>query len=189
MRELSDYGLRQVTMVSGYVPVDSLPRIGRKLGLRDRVAVVLGSYFEGVVDSVLDERTYVEIAGAAAAATRADTWVIREGTASRELHQPAEFEEFLRNSSEPGEPVEEIRLVRAQQVVGLLVSEPWVNVGGPPPYHDAFVFALYASQEICRNFEDGLARLCQARAIALQKILGTRRPPSLLKTLFSSLFR
>lgn len=150
-----------VRFVRGFVEgVDDIPARAKQIGFQSRLAFVLSTYRAGEIDLMFDDDLYLALVGAISSAVGCDEF--RVGPADpQEKVSPAELRSRLKG--EPGserEPFEFLEAVHHGRVRAVIVSEPWARVGGPEPYHDSFVAAVFSDEESLSRIERDARAAC-----------------------------
>lgn len=177
-----------ITLVNGFVEgIDKLPRDIRELGLTRRIAFVMSSYRQDSVDMEFDVSQYVNVVDCVLRAVRADEVRIvmaehgdisgsNDGTLAAE-----DFGEFARAHGQTiSSPFVRILVMRGGRPVAAIGSEPWVSIGGPPIYHDAYVIPAFVDATWKPDaIEREVQSRCVERGITISSVVRAREDPAL----------
>lgn len=170
-----------VRFIRGFVGgVDELPRRADELGLRTRLAFSLSSYREGAVDLCFDHELYLALIAAVASAVGCDWFVVGDGTGSALDSSLQALRERMETVPEvEREPFEQISIARDERVRALVVSEPWARVGGPDPYHDSYVAAVFCDEGSIAKVEQEARAACEHMGAEVVETIAANPVPKL----------
>ena len=154
---------RTIDIVVGYLQdIDGLPRDAGRLALQERIAFVLPQR-PNSVDCEPDPTAYLDLLRSIEEVLAPAT--IRCRTDERDVfseYSPQSFLAYVTGMAPPlYEPLDRVQFLGDGRVLGLLVSEPWGRVGGPAPYHDSYVAALFTARDtsvLLQHIENILTR-------------------------------
>jgi hypothetical protein len=111
-----------------------------------------------------------------------------------EMRELRSLEDMIRTvqheAQQKEEPLEEILLKRDGGDVALVVSEPWAKVGGPEPYHDAYVVAVFSRDRIAAALEQGIRSAVERSGATIYNLIhGSERPVWTWRAWFRSYLR
>ena len=171
---------RIVRFVRGYVPeVDEIPREARLLGLTRRCAIVLDSYRVGAVDAVFDVELYLTVLSALGRVFRVEH-VDVDDLAGRRRWDWTDLEAGALGShlrASDGPPASML-LHRQGVAVALLEYVPWVQVGGPMPYHDSHTIAVFSATDVSIRLESGIRSACEPVGAVVSESIAAADAPS-----------
>ena len=140
---------RTVTLVIGHHR-DTPPAPARAAseGLSNRVALVLPSYRPDLVDASFDAPLFCAAANAVTQALGADYMEVISTARSwwRALlgrREDTYAIPYFFATDWADEPPEQVQWYKEDALVAVGVSELWVSVGGPEPYHDSYTFSWF----------------------------------------------
>lgn len=167
--------------IRGFVEgVDELPRRAEELGLGTRLAFSLTSYREGAVDLCFDHELYLALIAAVASAVSCDRFVVRDRTGSSlDTTLQALREQMEAIAEVEREPFEQLSIVRDERVHALVVSEPWARVGGPDPYHDSYVAAVFCDEGSIAKVEQEARVACERMGAEVVETIVANSVPKL----------
>lgn len=179
---------RTLKLVRGYVKgVDRLPQQAKARDLDKRFAFVLETYRPGVVDAFFDAELYEGLVKVTAKAFGATSLTVALDSGDAVKCSAAEFHSCLVKRLEvEREPFSQILIERDSVVVAMLFCEPWVNVGGPDPYHDSYTLALYTASIVDDSFEADVRALCDSLGAEITHVVqggAEPEPPGWLASL------
>ena len=142
---------RTVTLVVGYHQVTPpAPTVATAQGLDSRVALVLDSYRPDSADAYFDAPLWCASVNAAAQVLEADCAELLNLTKRSRWRKGEQVETLSINHFSPEDwlesPPKQVRWYRDGALVAVGVSEFWVQVGGPEPYHDSYTFSWFVAQ-------------------------------------------
>lgn len=176
-------GKGEVALINGYLRSDSRPRIAKLANLGSRVAVSTTS--EDGIDAELDRGLYRDILRVALAVLEGDSIRIERNRKSEAISvaniDANQVCDWIEGNDEPASAIE---FLDKGIVGGVLVTEFWVNVGGPDPYHDSYTFALYSSANECAAFAFKLRELCGILGRPVREYQGQSGPPRFRATVW-----
>lgn len=152
---------RSLALVAGYHDCSFPPAEAHAAGLRERFAVVLGSYRPDKDGMFFDATAFLRVGEAVCAAIPHTSLLIdlpgktRFGS-FRDLGQS-----YARLTHDERDPPERLRLLDGDDLVCLMATELWVNVGGPAIYHDSYTFSFYTSADRSEQFRSACEGACQ----------------------------
>src|SRR5947209_1811605 len=152
---------RSLSLVSGYHDCTFPPAEAYDAGLRERFAVVLGSYRPDRDGMCFDATTFLRVGEAVCAAVPHTSLLIdisgdiRFGS-FRELAQG-----YARLTQEGRDPPQRLRLFNGDGVVCVMETELWVNIGGPAIYHDSYTFSFYTAEDYSESFRSVCEGVCR----------------------------
>lgn len=143
--------IQPLKFVVGFIPrVDTLPGDLAKIGLTQRFAFVLETFRAGCVDAFFDAALYEGLVTVVFKVVAADT--IRVVISRRETREVSSSEEFHRLvfalPDAEREPFSRLFFLRASSVIAVMESQPWMQVGGPDPYHDSYTLAVFTKTDL-----------------------------------------
>jgi hypothetical protein len=170
----------KVKLVVGYLPYDRLPPEGRRLGLTQRTAFILGSYRSDKVDEYFDTELYAALVDSVRRTVRADkTIVVLSSGESADVSTGPDFERQLRVLAQNAQlPLSKITCVRGSLPVAMIGSEPYANVGGPPPYHDSYTVPALSREDISEALENEARVVCRAFGAEMEPVIRGERVPT-----------
>ncbi|MFT3728445.1 MAG: hypothetical protein QM759_11530 [Terricaulis sp.] len=176
----------EISFVVGLDPVSPVLPPMRAAGFAHRFAVVQHTSRPGAADMYFDAHLWRALL-AFAEGLGADGGVVTIAQGKRELA----VAEFLRawdaeDAAERGPP-DAIVVRRDDAMIAYIATEPWVNVGGPAPYHDSYTYAVFTHEDIGARLMAFLAARADAAGWDLADEVMTapvRKPRSLLQKLF-----
>lgn len=177
-----------VKFVRGFVAgVDKLPKVADRHGFRTRIAFVIDSFREGAADAVFDADVYIAMISAVAEAVDACEFRIGAQSVSSISEVADQMASVPREDREPFETVFLSNLEKPQAIV---FSEPWVRVGGPDPYHDAYVAAVLTDSDSVERVEKCARQKCEQVGVeVVETIIAQEAPTTPRRSLMGALIR
>jgi hypothetical protein len=154
---------RAVHLVSGYLPIDRPSREAGGLRLNRRFAAAIESFRACEVDAVFDSVLYGALVVGVARALEADSFRVEVGgNGDRRFTNIEALERELVLLSKDDDPPARVTMYAGGPAVALAEVEPYVNVGGPMPYHDTYTVAFYCGDASINRVVDAVRKACMA---------------------------
>ena len=138
---------RTLCLVSGYHAASFPPAGAHESGLCHRFAVVLDTYRRDKVDMYFDTDLFLRLVPTLCQAIGYDRVEIRMTDGSRFTSFDELARQYAGREEVEQEPPVRIELVRRGQLGGIVETEFWTMVGGPPPYHDSYTLSFYSDRD------------------------------------------
>lgn len=170
---------RKMKLVIGYLPFDSLSAEAAKLQLTHRVTFVLETYRADNVDLFFDAELYAALVDGVRRIVKADRVVVHVSSEkSIELLATADFERELNSYAQGAQaPLLRVTCIRGSSVAAIVLSEPYANVGGPPPYNDSYAVPVFSFEDISDQMTVEAKVICaRMHAVVDDIVYGDRTP-------------
>jgi hypothetical protein len=155
-------GHQGVRFVRGFVEgVDDIPARAKKIGFQSRLAFALSTYRVGEVDLLFDDDLYLALVGAISSAVGCDEFRVEPSDPQEKISLAGLRSRLKAEPETEREPFELLEAVHKGRVCAVIVSEPWARVGGPDPYHDSYVAAVFSDEELLGKIEGEARAACE----------------------------
>jgi hypothetical protein len=162
---------RTVALVFGYLRgVDHANPTAKRLQLPARFAVVFDSHRPDQADMFFDCELAVAVLSEILEQIPHDTMVLTPSEGAAALPSISAWETHYWSTPESDrEPFHSMQLLEAGRPVCYVELEPWVQVGGPSPYHDSWTFSFYLRDYDRGALERAITESCQANQAVLEQ--------------------
>ena len=151
---------RCLSLVSGYHDCTFPPAEAYDAGLRERFAIVLGSFRPDRDGMCFDAKVFLRLGEALCAALPHTSLLVELPGGARFTSFGDLAREYARVSQDERDPPRRVRLFNGDDPVCVMDTEFWVNVGGPAIYHDSYTFSFYTAADHAESFRALCAGVC-----------------------------
>ena len=172
---------RKFSVVFGYLKdIDNSCPEAEKIGLQNRLAIVLESYRSASPELYYDYEMFHDILLAIATYIKYDSIEVDSGT-KHIYPAPVELlkaEEFVRFGNE-NDPFVQLVFYNNHQAVCMVRTEFYTAIGGPMPYHDSYTFSFFFKAYNQDEMETALRQLATAKGFNLVDVIHGLDKPSI----------
>lgn len=165
-----------MSFVWGYLPgVDVCSDVATKAGLLQRFSLAFSSYSDFAPEMTLNRDLVVGTLNDLLQLFPHDGLVAtdRDGAVHASLEEAC----LCDAETKDWDPIQSVRVSQGDQMTCYVEHEPYQDVGGPSPYHDAFVYAFYCRTIDRSTVQDALfLHAVHSKALILEVISGATRP-------------
>jgi hypothetical protein len=151
---------RNLCLVSGYHAATYPPDAAYEAGLGHRFAVVLDTYRKDKADMFYDSDLVLLLVPKLCQIIGFDQLEIRmaDGTRFQSFEELTRYQNGQREADR--DPPNWMELCSGGKLSGIVETESWMAVGGPPPYHDSCTLSFYTADDRSMEFRQLSEHVC-----------------------------
>lgn len=155
-----------IWFVSGGESLWNVPQLAKRAGFEHRLAIIQHTAIREETEQHLDEPLWMcilEFMRAQAEGSILSVARKAEHLGRHEIGIDVYLAEWTAQASDERDPAEALVIRGADGLTHLLLTEFWVSVGGPFPYHDTYTYSVFSKRDLSAALPAFLAERCAGR--------------------------